>query len=108
MECPPSEPEYEVEIISATEDQIVASHVGTSLLAHRTFRELRSPVATLLSPVAIDPREMRHSPDFLGWLKEQSTKVRRATGGTASQPGDRRRPGAGRLPASLLNSALVV
>jgi transcriptional regulator GlxA family with amidase domain len=71
------EPEYEVEIISATEDQIVARHVGTPLLAHRTFRELRSPVDTLLSPVAIDPREMRHSPDFLGWLKEHSTKVRR-------------------------------
>jgi methanogenic corrinoid protein MtbC1 len=33
--------------------------------------------------------------------------VKRATGGTASQPGDRRRPGAGRLPASLLNSALA-
>jgi methanogenic corrinoid protein MtbC1 len=33
--------------------------------------------------------------------------VKRATGGTASQPGGRRRPGAGRRPASLLNSALA-
>jgi methanogenic corrinoid protein MtbC1 len=33
--------------------------------------------------------------------------VKRATGGTSSQPGGRRRPGAGRRPASLLNSALA-
>jgi methanogenic corrinoid protein MtbC1 len=33
--------------------------------------------------------------------------VKRATGGPASQPGARRRQGAGRRPASLLNSALA-
>jgi methanogenic corrinoid protein MtbC1 len=33
--------------------------------------------------------------------------VKRATGGPVSQPGGRRRPGTGRRPASLLNSALA-
>jgi transcriptional regulator GlxA family with amidase domain len=49
------EPAYEVEIISGAEDQIVASHVGTPLLAHRTYRELRSPVDTLLVAGGDDP-----------------------------------------------------
>ncbi|MBV9386414.1 MAG: GlxA family transcriptional regulator [Chroococcidiopsidaceae cyanobacterium CP_BM_ER_R8_30] len=71
------EPAYEVEIISATEDQIVASHIGTPILAHRTYRELHSPVDTLLVAGVEETRELRYSPDFLGWLREQSTNVRR-------------------------------
>jgi transcriptional regulator GlxA family with amidase domain len=71
------EPVYEVEIISAAEDRIVASHVGAPLLADRTYRELRGPVDTLLVAGGDDPREMRYSSDFLDWLREQSTSVRR-------------------------------
>lgn len=71
------EPAYEVGIISAGDDRMIASHVGAPLLAHRTFRELRTPVDTLLVAGGDDPSEMRYSPDFLGWLREQSTNVRR-------------------------------
>ncbi|MGA8476688.1 MAG: DJ-1/PfpI family protein [Chthoniobacterales bacterium] len=59
------------------EDQIVASHIGTPLLTNRTYRELRGPVDTLLVAGGDDPREMRYSPDFIGWLRERSTNVRR-------------------------------
>jgi transcriptional regulator GlxA family with amidase domain len=68
---------YELEIVSAAEDRLVASHVGTPLLAHRTYRELRSPVDTLLVAGGVGAREERYSLDFLNWLREQSTKVRR-------------------------------
>ena len=71
------EPAYEVEIISAGDDRMIASHVGVPLLAHRTFRDLRTPVDTLLVAGGDDPSEMRYSPDFLGWLREQSTNIRR-------------------------------
>ncbi len=71
------EPAYEVEIISATEDQIVATHIGMPLVAHRSYRQLRSPVDTLLVAGGLGAREMRYSPEFLGWLREQSTKIRR-------------------------------
>jgi hypothetical protein len=46
------QPAYEVEIISAAEDQTVASHIGTPLLADRTYRELAVPSTRFLSPVA--------------------------------------------------------
>jgi transcriptional regulator GlxA family with amidase domain len=71
------EPMYEVEIVSATEDEIVASHVGIPLLTQGTYQALRSPVDTLLVAGSDDPNEIPYSPDFLDWLRKQSKKVRR-------------------------------
>jgi transcriptional regulator GlxA family with amidase domain len=71
------EPVYEVEIVAAAEEQIVASQTGMPLLTHRTYRELRGPVDTLLVAGGDWPRDKRHSPEFLGWLREQSKQVRR-------------------------------
>jgi len=68
---------YEVEIISAAEDRSVPTQIGVPILAQRTYRELCGPVDTLLVGGGEWPPNMRHSPDFLGWLREQSTKVRR-------------------------------
>src|ERR1700722_18819615 len=42
------EPAYEVEIIAAAEDRTVPSQIGLPILAHRTYRELRGPIDTLL------------------------------------------------------------
>ncbi|MBV9106908.1 MAG: hypothetical protein JO313_12905 [Verrucomicrobia bacterium] len=39
-----SKPTYEVEVVSAGHDKMVASHLGMPLLTHRTYREL-SPAA---------------------------------------------------------------
>src|SRR5277367_937926 len=71
------EPVYEVEIIAAAEDRAVPSQIGVPILAHRTYRELHGPVDTLLVAGGEWPPDKRHSPDFLSWLREQSTKVRR-------------------------------
>jgi transcriptional regulator GlxA family with amidase domain len=71
------EPAYEVEIIAAAEDRTVPSQIGLPILAHRTYRELRGPVDTLLVAGGEWPPDKRHSPEFLTWLREQSTKVRR-------------------------------
>jgi transcriptional regulator GlxA family with amidase domain len=68
---------YEVEIIAAAEDRTVASQIDLPILAHRTYRELRGPVDTLLVAGGEWPPDKRHSPAFLDWLREQSTKVRR-------------------------------
>jgi transcriptional regulator GlxA family with amidase domain len=71
------EPAYEVEIVAAAEDRAVPTQIGVPILAHRTYRELRSPVDTLLVAGGEWPPEKQHSPDFLSWLREQSKKVRR-------------------------------
>jgi transcriptional regulator GlxA family with amidase domain len=71
------EPAYEVEIPAAAEDRTVPSQIGLPTLAHRTYRELRGPIDTLLVGGGEWPRDKRHPPDFLSWLREQSTKVRR-------------------------------
>jgi transcriptional regulator GlxA family with amidase domain len=51
------EPAYEVEIVEDAEDRTVPTQIGV--------------------PIGEWPRDKRHSPDFLRWLREQSTKVRR-------------------------------
>jgi transcriptional regulator GlxA family with amidase domain len=71
------EPVYKVEIIAAAEDRAVPTQIGVPILAHRTYRDLRGPVDTLLVAGGEWPFDKRHSPDFLNWLREQSTKVRR-------------------------------
>ena len=42
------QPAYEVEIIAAAEDRTVPTQIGMPILAHRTYRELRGPIDTLL------------------------------------------------------------
>jgi transcriptional regulator GlxA family with amidase domain len=71
------QPAYEVEIIAAAEDRTVPTQIGMPILAHRTYRELRGPIDTLLVGGGEWPPEKRHPPAFLSWLREQSTKVRR-------------------------------
>jgi transcriptional regulator GlxA family with amidase domain len=71
------EPAYEVEIIAAAEGRTVPSQIGMPILAHRTYRELRGSIDTLLVGGGEWPPDKRHPPHFLSWLREQSTKVRR-------------------------------
>jgi transcriptional regulator GlxA family with amidase domain len=70
-------PVYEIEIISACDDRTVTSHIGVPFIADSTFGETRGPIDTLLVAGGLGAREMRYSPKFLAWLKEQSKKVRR-------------------------------
>ena len=70
-------PFYEIEIISACDDRTVTSHIGVPFIADCTFGETSGPIDTLLVAGGLGAREMRYSPKFLAWLKEQSKKVRR-------------------------------
>jgi hypothetical protein len=57
------EPAYEVEIIAAAEDRTVPSQICLPILAHRTYRELRGPIDTLLVGGGEWPPDKRHPPD---------------------------------------------
>lgn len=70
-------PYYEIEIISACDDRTVTSHIGVPFTANCTFNETSGPIDTLLVAGGLGAREMRYSPKFLAWLREQSKKVRR-------------------------------
>jgi transcriptional regulator GlxA family with amidase domain len=72
-----AEQAYEVEIIAAGENRTVPTQIGVPILAHRTYREVCGPVDTLLVGGGEWPRDKQHPSDFLNWLREQSTKVRR-------------------------------
>jgi transcriptional regulator GlxA family with amidase domain len=70
-------PFYEIDIVSASDDRVVKGHIGIPFVAHHTFSETPGPMDTLLVAGGLGAREMRYSPKFLAWLKEQSKKVRR-------------------------------
>jgi len=70
-------PFYEIEIISASDNRTVTSHIGVPFIADYTFAETSGPIDTLLVAGGLGAREMRYSPKFLAWLKEQSKKARR-------------------------------
>ncbi len=71
------QPEYEINVISSTADRIVSSHIGSPVQTDQTFREFRGPIDTLLVAGSMAPHELQYQPEFLGWLKEQSTTARR-------------------------------
>jgi len=62
---------------SACNDRTVTSHIGVPFIADCTFGETSGPIDTLLVAGGLGAREMRYSPKFLAWLREQSKKVRR-------------------------------
>jgi len=69
--------EYEINIVSATADRIVFSHIGSPVHTDQTFRDFRGPIDTLLVAGSMAPHELRYEPELLSWLKDQSTKSRR-------------------------------
>ena len=68
---------YDVQIVSATEDRTVPSYFGVPFVADRTYREMRQPLDTLLVAGGEGAQEMKYSPEFLEWLRRQSSKARR-------------------------------
>jgi transcriptional regulator GlxA family with amidase domain len=70
-------PTYDVEIVSATEERTVRSYLGVSLVADRSYREVRQPVDTLLVAGGEGAQEAKYSAKFLEWLRRQSGKARR-------------------------------
>lgn len=69
--------EYEVTIISATADRIVASHTGSPVYTDDCFHEVRQPIDTLLITGSVAPSDLEYESGLLGWLKDQSSRCRR-------------------------------
>lgn len=69
------DPAYTVTVVSACRERLVPSYIKTPLHTDQTFREFGGPIDTLL--VAGSVGQMRYEPDFLEWLRDQSTKARR-------------------------------
>jgi transcriptional regulator GlxA family with amidase domain len=70
-------PIYDVQILSATEDRTVPSYLGVPLIAHRSYRDMRQPVDTLLVAGGEGAQQTKYSAKFLEWLRRQSSKARR-------------------------------
>ncbi|PTL82826.1 AraC family transcriptional regulator [Vitiosangium sp. GDMCC 1.1324] len=69
-------PGYEIELVTGTADRLVQGEAGLSLLAGRSFREVRGPIDTLL--VAGGTGVMNAcDPSLLRWLRERASQVRR-------------------------------
>jgi transcriptional regulator GlxA family with amidase domain len=71
------DPAYQVNIISACADRVVANHLGTPVHTDRTYLEYSGPVDTLLVAGCMGPRELHYETGFLEWLRLQSTRARR-------------------------------
>ncbi len=71
------DPVYQVEIVSATTDRIVSSHIGTPVHTNRTYGECHGPIDTLLVAGGMGARDMQYERAFLQWLRDRSISARR-------------------------------
>ena len=74
---PGGDPAYAVEIVSASEERLIATHIRTSLLGDQTYRECRGPFDTVLVAGGDGAQYARFEPAFLDWLREQCGRARR-------------------------------
>ena len=74
---PGSSPIYSVEVISASSQRSLVTNCGVRLTAHRTFREVRGKIDTLLvaGGDAIEKDEI--NADVVRWLKKIAGRIRR-------------------------------
>src|SRR6059058_1741583 len=74
---PGSPPIYSVEVISASSQRSLVTNCGVRITAHKTFREVRGKIDTILvaGGNAIEQDEI--NTDVVRWLKKISGRVRR-------------------------------
>src|SRR5256885_17222666 len=74
---PGSSPIYSVEVISASSQRSLATNCGVRIAAHKTFREVRGKIDTLLvaGGGAIEQDEI--DPDVVRWLRKIAQRTRR-------------------------------
>jgi transcriptional regulator GlxA family with amidase domain len=74
---PGSPPIYSVEVVTISSSRSLIANCGLRITAHRTFRELRGKIDTLLvaGGNAIEQNEI--NPDAARWLKKISGRIRR-------------------------------
>jgi transcriptional regulator GlxA family with amidase domain len=68
---------YSVEIVSAGEERLIATHNKTALLGDQIFRECDEHFDTVLVAGGEGARHRKFQPEFLEWLRERCTGVRR-------------------------------
>src|SRR5256886_9266276 len=74
---PGSSPIYSVEVISASSQRSLVTNCGVRIAAHKTFREVRGKIDTLLiaGGNAIEQDEI--NADVVRWLKKIAGRIRR-------------------------------
>ena len=74
---PGSPPIYSVEVISASSQRPLVTNCGVRIAAHKTFREVRGKIDTLLiaGGNAIEQDEI--NPDIVRWLRKIAGRIRR-------------------------------
>jgi transcriptional regulator GlxA family with amidase domain len=74
---PGTPPLYSVEVISASANRSLMTNCGVRITAHKTFRELRGKIDTILvaGGSAIENDEV--NPAVVRWLRKISTRIRR-------------------------------
>ena len=80
MHCranPGSPPIYSVEVVTISSRRSLMANCGLRITAHKTFREVRGRIDTLLvaGGDAIEQNEI--NPDAVRWLKKISPRIRR-------------------------------
>ena len=71
------DPSYSVEIVSAGDEKLIATHIKTALLGDQTYRECRDHFDTVLVAGGDGAQYSRFQPAFLDWLREQCAGARR-------------------------------
>ena len=74
---PGSSPIYSIEVISASSQRSLVTNCGVRIAAHKTFREVRGKIDTLLiaGGNAIEQDEI--NPDIVRWLRKMAGRIRR-------------------------------
>jgi transcriptional regulator GlxA family with amidase domain len=71
------DPAYAVVIVSAGDERLIATHIRTPLLGDLTYRECREHFDTVLVAGGDGAQYQLFQPEFLDWLRERCTSVRR-------------------------------
>ena len=64
------DPSYSVEIVSAGDEKLIATHIKTALLGDQTYRGCREHFDTVLVAGGDGAQYSRFQPAFLDWLRE--------------------------------------
>src|SRR5437660_9694539 len=76
-ENPGSTPIYSVEVISASAQRSLVTNCGVRITAHRTFREVRGKIDTVLVAGGNAIEQAEINTDVVRWLRKMAGRIRR-------------------------------
>src|SRR4029450_317934 len=74
---PGSPPIYSVEVATVSSGRSLIANCGLRITAHRTFREVRGKIDTLLVAGGNAIEQNQINPEAVRWLKKISPRIRR-------------------------------